>query len=199
MAVSIDRELDYLQKVPGFGNYLAQALRRLRDGVNNLGVNLAADPTQTLPAPPPIQALTVKSNGNGLVHAVINDQNALRRGVHYFLEYSNEPAFLQPHQIHLGASRSTTPFNLPAMDDNGNPQKWYFRAYSMYPGSAPGQKVKFGGNTATAVDPGGTQQMTLLPSTGSGTAPANGQAAGQGFGSVLHRPATVDIKTARIS
>jgi len=196
MSVSIDREIDFLQKTKtdGIGPYLAQALRRLRDGVNNLGTNLAADSTQTLPPPPSVQALTVKTNGNGLVHAVINDQNQLRRGVHYFLEYDTNPAFPQPHVVHLGASRSMNPITLPALDDDGFPQRFYFRAYSQLPGSHPSPPIRFGGEKPIAVDPGGTQQMTLIPSTGSGTAPANGQAAGQGFGIVLHRPATVKIK-----
>lgn len=197
MAVSIDREIDFLQKIPGFGRYLAQAFRKLSSGLTNLGTNLAADATQTLPPPSAPQSVTVKSNGNGLVHAVINDQNELRRGIHYFMEYSTEPSFLQPHVVHLGTSRSMNPIQLPAMDDDGNPQKFYFRAYSQLPGSQPSKHIKFGGDTAAPVDPGGSQQMTLVPSTGSGTAPANGQAAGQGFGRDLHRPASVNIRTVK--
>jgi hypothetical protein len=68
-----------------------------------------------------------------------------------------------------------------------NPQVWYFRAYSQYPGSHPGPKVLFGGNNATSVNPGGTQAMTLLPSTGSGTAQNSGQEGGSGFGKNLYR------------
>jgi len=129
------------------------------------------------------------------VHAVINDQSQLRRGIHYFVEYDTDPSFKQPHVVHMGTSRTMHPLNLPALDDDGNPQKFYFRSYSQLPGGKPSSKIRFGGERATAVDPGGTFQMTLLPSTGSGTAPANGQSAGQGFGNNLHRPATVRITT----
>jgi hypothetical protein len=193
MALSINRYLDFLKRIPDHGRYLYQALSDLQDAVNNLGVNVGADATKNLPAPDAPQNLTVKAS-NGLVHAVINDQNQLRRGTHYFVEYDTDPSFRQPHVVHLGASRTMHPLNLPALDDNGHPQKFYFRAYAQLPGGKPSKPVRFGGDTATAVDPGGTGQMTLLESTGSGTAPANGQSAGQGFGKQLHRPATVMIK-----
>ena len=186
MAVNIDRYIDYLQKQPEFGRYLAQALTRLASGVNNLGKNLAADASTNLPPPEAPQSLTVKSNGAGLVHAVINDQSELRRGIHYFLEYDTNSSFMQPHVVHLGASRSMSPINLPALDDDGNPQTFYFRAYKQLPGSHPSAPMLFGGET---------QRLTLIPSTGSGTAPANGQSAGQGFGKQLHRPASVAIKS----
>lgn len=195
MALSIDRELDYLKKIPVYGPYLANALRILVQGHNNLATNVAADSTQTLPAPDPPQQLDVKTNGNGLVHAVITDHSEIRRGIHYFLEYDTDPSFRRPQVKHLGASRSSEPLNLPEMDDDGNPQQWYFRAYSQMPGSHPSAPIKFGGETATAVNPGGGQMMTLIPSTGSGTAPANGQSAGQGFGKVLNRLPTTDIRT----
>jgi len=188
MPLSIDKEMAFLRQIPEFGQYLAEALRRIQEGVNNLGQNVAVDPAGTIPAPPTIQQLTVKSNGNGLVHAVINDSNPIQKNLHYFVEYDTDPSFPQPHVVHLGASRSMPPINLPAKDDNGNAQKFYFRAYSQYPGSHPGAAVQHGGATATAVDPGGTQQMTLLSSTGSGTAQPTGQQGASGFGKVLFRP-----------
>jgi hypothetical protein len=83
-----------------------------------------------------------------------------------------------------------SPVTLPAQDDNGGSQQFYFRAYSQYPGGKPGVPVHFGGETPTAVDPGGTQQLTLIPSTGSGTAQVSGEQGGSGFGIVLHRRPT---------
>jgi len=187
VALTINKEVNYLRMFKPIGSYLAAALERLELGVNNLGEHLAADPTGTLPEPPPIQSLAVKAS-NGDVHAVITDNNPIQRGLHYFVEYSSEPAFLQPHVVHLGVSRSMSPIRLPAFDDKGNPQVFYFRAYSQYPGSHPGQKVLFGGTSAASVNPGGTTNMTLLPSTGSGTAAPTGQQGGSGFGKVLRRP-----------
>lgn len=188
MGVSIDKELSAIRQIPGHGNDLAVILERLVNGINNLGTNIGADPTQTLAAPPPVQKLNVKASG-GVVHATIDDANAIKRSLHYFVEYSTSPTFLQPHVVHLGASRSMPPLNLPALDDDGNPQQFYFRAYSQYPGGDPGVAMHYGGTTPTAVDPGGTMQLSLLPSTGSGTAQASGQQGGSGFGKVLHRPA----------
>jgi hypothetical protein len=193
--LSIDKELNYFRSLPGFGPYIARALERIQDGINGLGNNLAADPTATKDPPPTIQSLTVKANG-GLVHAVISDNNPIQKGAHYFVEYANEPNFLQPHVVHLGVSRSMQPLNLPAQDDNGNPQSFYFRAYSQYPGGHPGKAIFFGGSVATRVNPGGTNKLTLLPSTGSGTAAASGQEGSSGFGKVLYRanPAKVTVQ-----
>jgi hypothetical protein len=195
MSVSIDKELNYLRSLPDFGPYLAAALDRLQRGVNDLGNNLAADPAGTKDAPPTIQSLTVKASG-GLVHAVITDNNPIQKGAHYFIEYANEPNFLQPHVIHLGVSRSMNPVLLPSQDDNGNAQSFYFRAYSQYPGGHPGKAIFFGGSVATKVNPGGTGKLTLLPSTGSGTAASSGQEGSSGFGKVLYRanPAKVTVQ-----
>jgi hypothetical protein len=190
MALSLDKEITYLRQLPGMGAYLGNALQLLQESVNNLGKNVAVDPVGTLPPPPAIQQLTVKTNGQGLVHAVITDNNAIQKHLNYFVEYDTDASFPQPHVVHLGASRSMAPMTLPAMDDNGNPQKFFFRAYSQYHGSHPGPKVHSG----VAVDPGGTHMLTLLPSTGSGTAAANGQEGGSGFGKVLLRPATAKKK-----
>lgn len=187
MSLDITKEILALEQLPDLGMHLATALRKLQDATNNLGQNVAVNPTGTLPPPPPVQELQVKTNGTGLVHAVINDQNSIQKNLHYFIEYDTNPAFPQPQVKHLGASRTMEPIQLPANDDNGNPQKFYFRAYSQYQGSKPGPKVNFGGSNATSVAPGGSQNLTLLPSTGSGTAQPNGQQGGSGFGKVLFR------------
>lgn len=187
MALDLQKEISILRQHPEFGKYLGVALQRLQDSVNGLGTNLAADPTGTMPAPPPIQALNVKTDGNGTVHATINHSAAIQRGVHYFVEYSNDAAFSQPHVVHLGTSRTMNPITLPAMDDSGKPQKFFFRAYGQYPGGDPGEPVHFGGTVPTPVNPGGSVKLTLLQSTGSGTAQNSGQQAGSGFGRVLFR------------
>lgn len=188
MAISIDKEILILRQIPEIGQHLGKALQALVDGANALGKNLSADPTQTMPQPPTIQKLNVKASG-GTVHATITDNNPIQKNLHYFVEYDTSPAFAQPHVVHLGASRSMSPISLPALDDNGQPQPFYFRAYSQYPGSHPGEVQHFGGSQPTAVNSGGSLQMTLLPSTGSGTAQATGQQGGSGFGKVLFRPA----------
>ena len=197
--IDISKEITFIRQIPGVGQYLANALDLLQSGTNNLGIHLGADPTQSVPAPATIQSLTVKSDGAGNVHAVVGDNNPIQRGIHYFLEYqqlaSGAPlAFTQPHVVHLGASRTMHPMALPANDDNGNPVHYIFRAYSQYPGGHPGEKIAYGGSTPTTVAPGGTARMTLLPSTGSGTASSNGQSAGLGFGSSLFRLAKSTAK-----
>jgi hypothetical protein len=197
VAVDINKELTFIRQIPDIGNWLGDALERIVKGVNITGSHIGVDPTGTLPPPPAPQQVNVKTNGAGLVHVTIDDHNEIAKNLHYFVEYANEPSFLQPQVEHLGVSRQMRPTTLPAMDDNGNPQKWYFRAFSAYPGSKqPSARVNHGGTVPTAIDPGGTHQMTLLPSTGSGTAQNSGQEGGSGFGKIQIRPATATRKTA---
>src|SRR5258705_13922698 len=167
---------------------MESALQRIETAVNNLGINAAVAPRGFMPAPPQVQQLTVKADGNGNVHAVVSDANAIQKNIHYFVEYDTDKAFSQPHVVHLGASRTMSPIALPAMDDAGNAHQFFFRAYSQYPGGKPGTPIQFGGETATPVSPSGTAKMRPLPSTGSGTAQNSGQVGGSGFGQVLYRP-----------
>lgn len=189
MPLDIQKEILFLRQHPEFGQYLGTALERLQDAVNSSGDHVGVDPTGTMPAPPPVQALTVKASG-GMVQAVIEDNNQINKNLHWFVEYDTDPNFTKPHVAHLGVSRTMHPINLPAKDDAGNNQQFYFRAYSQYPGGQPSDPVHFGGETPKAVSPGGTGQMTLIKSTGSGTAQSNGEQGGSGFGKVLRRPAT---------
>jgi hypothetical protein len=117
------------------------------------------------------------------VHVTLSDYSERSRSLHYFVEADTDPAFPNPHGFQLGASRGLF-VNLPAKDDNANAQSWYFRGYSMYPGSAKrSNHVIFGGAAAPeAVSVGGTTELTPLTSTGMGTASATGQQGGQGFG-----------------
>jgi hypothetical protein len=181
------------KKAANASTLLANGLTRLQDGINNLGSNLAADPVGATEAPPPLQSVNVKTaSGTGeQVHVTFTHNDSIKKGVHYFLEYSNDPNFPQspgPHVVHMGTSRGVV-LNLPSKTDGGDVQNWYFRGYPQYPGSKPAAPVNYGGITPTAVTLGGSTQLTLQPSTGSGTAAANGQQGGYGFGKFNVRPA----------
>lgn len=187
MPLNIERELGQLRNAPGMRwSYLA--LKKVVDNLNQLATNLSAD-TKALPAPPPVAGVDVKTSGTGLVHAVISDPAPIiSRNVQYFLEYDTNPAFSQPHVEHLGASRSRV-LRLPGKTDGGDAQTFYFRAYSQYLGSKhPSSPVVYGSPTVpSAVAPGGSDTLTLIPSTGSGTAANSGLEGGSGLGKVLHR------------
>lgn len=163
--------------------------QRIITAVNNLGQNAGVSPTGQREAPTAPNSLSIKATG-GYVHAQITDNNPLNKGIHYFVEADTNPSFSQPIVIPHGPSRTIHPFPLPAFDDAGNAQSWHFRSYSQYPGSLPSEKTVFGGASgATPVSVGGATNMTLLPSTGSGTASPNGTQGGSGFGKVSVRPA----------
>jgi hypothetical protein len=194
MAISVLNEANYLQKLPVFGRFMVQALLKLQDGMNNGFQNIAINPTGKIPPPAPLQAVNVKASG-GLVHVTLVDNSQMQKGKQYFVEYDTDPNFSQPHVEDLGASRGRI-LNIPGMTDEGTPQNFYFRGYSQYHGSKAGEKVNFGSKyNPTPVQSGGDQTLTPLPSTGSGTALANGQQGGQGLGDVFFRPATLNRVT----
>lgn len=175
----------------GAGNahtLLARALQQLEDGVNALGQQLAAEPIGLAEAPPPLERMNVKTAGE-MVHVTLTHNAPITKNIHYFVEYDTDPNFPQPHVAHLGTSRGIV-LNLPSKTDGGGAtHNWYFRGYPQLPGSKPALPVNYGGQTPTPVTLSGSTQLTLQSSTGSGTAAANGQQGGWGFGKTNTRPA----------
>lgn len=160
---------------------LSNALQKIQDGVNNLGSQLAADPVGLSATPPPLEAVNVKVAGE-LVHVTLTHNAPIGKNIHYFVEYTqNDPSFLAPQVEHLGTTRQRV-LHLPTKLDGGSTVNYYFRAYPQLPGSKPSAPLNYGGIIPAAVTLGGTTQLTLLSSPGSGTAAANGQQGGWGFG-----------------
>jgi hypothetical protein len=161
---------------------MALMMRKVVTAINQTANVQGVDSTDFQSPPSPPQNISVKA-ANGLAHVTITDNSQRGRALNYFLEHDTSPAFPNPHIVHLVASRGTF-LTLPAKNDSGAAQSWYFRAYSMYPGSEKrSDHIVFGGSTPTPVNVGGTTQLTPLPSTGAGTASTFGGQGGQGFGS----------------
>jgi hypothetical protein len=162
---------------------MALMMDQVKNSINQVANVLGIDSTSFQAPPTAPQAINVKAAG-GIAHVTITDGSTRGRALNYFVEHDTDPAFPNPHVAHLVASRGTF-LSLPAKNDAGDAQSWYFRAYSMYPGSTKrSSHIIFGGfANATPVDVGGTTQLTPLPSTGAGTASTTGQQGGQGFGS----------------
>jgi hypothetical protein len=163
---------------------LGPMFQNIQDAINQAAKASGVDSTQHTSQPNPPAKLSVKTAGE-LAHVTIEDNSARTRARNYFLEYSNKTSFspANTYTEHLGVGRHKV-LNLPTNDDNGKPHNWYFRTYSMEPGSKKASAhVVYGvAGAPTAVTMGGTTNLSLLPSTGAGTAPSNGQKAGQGFG-----------------
>lgn len=160
---------------------------RVIPAINSTAQAAGVAPVGNIAAPNPPNGVSIKTQGE-MVHVSIADNNQLQRGVHYFTEADTSPAFSQPIVIHHGPSRTAAPFTLPTKDDSGNTHTWYFRSYAQYPGGSPSAPVALGGNqNPSGVTLGGSTQLTLIPSTGSGTASGNGQSGGSGFGKVTVR------------
>lgn len=174
MALDINREINFLRRIPGFGELLGNALLRIQNGANDLAIKLGAAMNSTLPAPNPVNSVNVASNGGNLVHVTITDNTEKQKNLQYFVEHANNPGFAGAYVEHLGASRHRI-LNLPQ-------GTWYVRGFSQLLGSFPGEKVNFGGVTPTPIVVSSGSNLTLLPSPGSGTAQPDGSEPGFGLG-----------------
>ena len=173
-------------------------LSRIIDAVNSLALNLGANAVGKLQPPNPIDSIAVQGVQSGstitcpseILHLTLNHTQELKKGVQYIHEISTEPNFLAPHIIDAGCSRSLF-VHLPAFQNDGlTPQTYYHRAYPQYHGSDPQKPTVLGGLASPLkILMTGSSATTLLSSTGSGTAAANGSQGGKGLGVVLTRPA----------
>ena len=159
-------------------------LQKIITGINTVADNTASSAVGRLSPPPPINGVTVKQSGE-MLHIQINHSGTIQQGIHYFSEIATDPSFAQPLVVHHGTSRTATPVHLPTYDDSGNKQTYYLRSYAQYPGSNPTTPIMYGSPTAITMN--GSTKMTLLNSTGSGTAANTGQQPGWGFGKVQRR------------
>ena len=168
--------------------------RKIISAINQLGKQIGADPVGKTAAPPPINSITVKGTQTGstitcpgeLLHFTLNHSGKLTIGTHYYAEVATEPSFSNPHVIDMGASRTHTTTLPTFLDDGETTQSYYLRAYPQSRGSDPQKPTVLGGVTgALQINMSGTTAATLLPSTGSGTAPTNGSRGGSGMGKTL--------------
>jgi hypothetical protein len=136
-------------------NDIAQKTQAIAQQVNGSSTGL--------PTPPPApNALTVNAQ-NGHFSVAIQDQNDIYRGIHYHVEYADNPHFTNPQPWHLGPNRNETRFL-----GNGT---FHFRAASSYGISPPSAWVYHGSAAApTPVSGGGLIGVpAFLPSQGTGT------------------------------
>lgn len=188
------RELVRLTQQDSFNGALIQ---RIINAVNTMATNIGVSTVGKLPPPPPIDSIQVNGTQTGstltcpseILHWTLTHNQSVQKGIQYITEIANEPNFLQPHVYDHGCSR-TGFLNLSSLDNNGQAVTYYMRSYAQYHGSDAQKPTVFGGfNSATGIKMTGLSMNTLLASTGSGTAGANGQQGGKGLGSVLVRSA----------
>ena len=160
------------------GNLISKIIDAVNNGFSSLGGSAIG---RTAP-PPPVNGLHITTGGE-YAHVSIQHAGEVRQGVNYFLEVANNEGFAGAHPIDYGTSRTRDPIHLAPFDAAGNPQKWYMRAYAQYPGSSPSEKYVHPVPVSTT----GTTQLSWSPSTGSGTAKANGSQPGWGFGKIQVR------------
>jgi hypothetical protein len=169
----------------------ANFLKSLINAVNTTAQNAAVSPTGSIEAPPPINSVQVAVGGE-ILHATATHVGTISKGTQYHWEVSaGDPAFTQPHVFDTGSSR-TLITTLPTKDTSGNTVNYYLRAYPQYLGSQPATPTVHGGtNSPTAINMAGSTHLTLLPSTGSGTANTQGTQGGSGIGKIPVRVAPV--------
>lgn len=190
------RELTYIeQKDP----YASSLFLRIINAVNFLAKSNSMSAVGKVTPPPPIDSVQVQgtysSATNTLtcssehLHWVLTHNQSIKKGIQYITEIDTSPSFLQPHIIDHGCSRSGFTQLPTYLNDGVTQQTYYMRSYPQYHGSDPQTPTVFGGqNNPTKIVMTGSSAVTLLPSTGSGTA-SNGQQGAKGLGVVLTRPA----------
>lgn len=168
------RNLNWIRNIPGFGGRLYEAMKDFDTEVANVAQQVNGNRKGQPLAPPAIGGLKVTGQ-NGHFSIAIQDSSPIFRGVNYFLEHADNPHFTNPHVIDLGASRNHTFFL-------GNVTR-YFRAYSSYGTSAPGDPAYFGSESSpTPVTGGGSTGGPLFTnSEGSGTSLAGAGLNGPGI------------------
>jgi hypothetical protein len=179
----------FLKEIKNRDPHLGMLIENVLDSVNGLSMHLGVVPFARNEPPDAHQALNVVA-GSDHVHVTITDNSQVRKNVQNFVEYSvNDPTFASPHVEHLGASRGRV-LALPAKDGLGAPITYYFKSYGQYLGSDAQAKHTYFGTqlTPTPVTLTGASQLTLSPSTGSGTGRPDGSQSGAGLGPVLQRP-----------
>jgi len=170
---------------------IGSLFKRIIDHVNGLGQSLQASGNGEVPAPKAPDSVSVKVSGE-LMHVQINHTGELNRNTHYFTEIgvNDNGAFSQPVVVFHGPSRTSHPIFLPTFVDGGvTKNNYYVRVYAQTAGGPPSPVTIAGGATnPTKFQMAGSTNMTLLSSTGSGTAANTGQQGGWGFGKVQKRP-----------
>jgi len=189
------RELNYVTQKDV---YYVALFGRIINSINNLAKNLGASAVGKNAPPPPIESINVSgpvpSNGvvtlqSELLHWTLTHNAPVQKGIQYITEIDTSPNFIQPHVHDHGCSRSGFLW-LPSHDANNNQLTYYMRSYAQYHGSDPCKSYVYGGRTAAiGINPTGTSQVSILNSTGSGTASPTGQQGGRGLGVDIERPA----------
>ena len=161
----------------------ASLIQKLIDAINAVSDKTGTNPVGESAPPPPISHIDVKASGE-MLHVALRHATteSIKRPIRYYVEVATDSNFSNTQVHDLGASR-TLLTHLPTFDDNNSQQTYYVRGYAQYPGSKPTPVTVYGGKLGpTKIQMDGTTKLTLLPSTGSGTAAFNGQQGGSGMG-----------------
>lgn len=184
MSIGGDDLLEHIENNvdPKLGQYIR---RFLVPAIQNLGTNTGASPNGYVPPPEPPQGLTINSQGPENVQFTIDHTSPIQKGIEYFTEVATTPSFSGARVEHHGTSRSpVSTLWLPTKDSSGNTHNYVARSYAQMPG---GQRSGY--SPVVSFNMTGTTEADHTPSTGSGTAAANGSQPGQGWGNNLQRPA----------
>ena len=154
------------------GPEVADEFSKFELAFNTVNQQINANPMGPVAAPSQISAIAVTPKGGGVHQVTIQDNSPVSRGISYFAEYSQDPAFGTFTTVPMGPSRQ---IDVPAGTGN-----IFWRAYSSYPTSSPSDAVYHG----VAVNSGGATASAAagIAGTGSGTEPSTQPKGGAGFG-----------------
>lgn len=123
-----------LQQIKSLYPIIGECLQDMTNVDNNIGAQTNSAPVGIIQNPVKHSALTVTAGG-GYFLAQITDNSPTNRGKENFVEVSEDQNFSAGtvHVEHLGASQT--------LYRNYGPKKLYFRSYSQYATSGPGQPI----------------------------------------------------------
>jgi len=175
---------------------LGSLLERIIDGSNSLAKNAGVGVIGKVSPPPPIDSIQVQGTQSGstvtcaseILHWTMTHNQSIDKNIRYFSEIDTNPNFPSPHVIDHGTSR-TGITTLPTYSVGSTKNAFYLRSYAQYHGSDACSPTVHGGlGSPLKIQMTGSSVVSLLPSTGSGTASPSGQQGGLGLGTVLTRP-----------
>lgn len=182
---------DLLAQIESENPKLGQYLRYHIKAIDSLSQNIGAQPNGFVSPPDAPQGLVINKQGPENVQFTVQHTSPVQKGIEYFTEIATTPSFAGARVEHHGTSRSpVSTLWLPTKNAGGATHNYVARSYAQMPG---GQRSGY--SPVVAFTMTGTTEADHTPSTGSGTAAANGSQPGQGWGNNLQRPAPAAKRT----
>ncbi len=164
--------LQLIKQIPTYGPRLVELFNAVQSQTTIIEKQGNLNATGEPPVPPPPDALNVTNGPSGEFQIAITHNGEFNRGANFHVQWDTSPAFTNPHNIDLGASRNDSSLYLPG-------QTAHFRASTSSPSGANSAWTYHGSQNRPTPVFGGTRGVRA-PGMGSGTGAPGDQSGGPG-------------------